>query len=179
MGGEIGVTSIPESGSTFWFTAVFSKKPANSSANIVSTSTDTFPIDYSAQKPLALIAEDNDVNQMIISSYLQKHGINSDIANNGEIAVTKMTAGHYDIIFMDCQMPVLDGYQATHIIRNQEESSRENKTPIIAMTGNALSGDHEKCLDAGMDGYLSKPINKQQLAALLEEFLVARKKPNI
>jgi len=179
MGGEIGVTSTPGNGSTFWFTAVFSELPANAAPDGTNTKTDTFPIDYSSQKPLALIAEDNDVNQMIISSYLQKHGINSHIANNGEIAVTKMIAGHYDIIFMDCQMPVLDGYQATRMIRNQEESSDDIKIPIIAMTGNALSGDREKCLDAGMDGYLSKPINKQKLAVLLEEFLGSPKKPEI
>ncbi len=177
MGGEIGVTSVPESGSIFWFTAVFSEQPANSVADNVDPKTNIPPIDYGPQKRLALIAEDNDVNQMIISSYLQKHGINSHIANNGEIAVTKMLTGHYDIIFMDCQMPVLDGYQATLMIRNQEESSDDIKIPIIAMTGNALSGDREKCLDAGMDGYLSKPINKTELAVLLEEFLASPKKP--
>ncbi|MCF6324490.1 MAG: response regulator [Gammaproteobacteria bacterium] len=176
MGGEIGVTSTPGNGSTFWFTAVFSELPAHSAPDEIDTKTDTSPIDYSSQQPLALIAEDNDVNQMIITSYLQKHGINSHIANNGEIAVTKMIAGHYDIIFIDCQMPVLDGYQATRMIRNHEESSDGIKIPIIAMTGNALSGDREKCLDAGMDGYLSKPINKQKLAALLEEFLGRPKK---
>lgn len=173
MGGEIGVSSNPGRGSTFWFTAKFSEHPSSSIRDTNDITIDTFPIDYSAQKPLVLIAEDNDVNQMIISSYLQKHGIASHIASNGEIAVTKKNSGHYDIIFMDCQMPVLDGYQATRIMRHQEESNDGIRTPIIAMTGNVLTGDREKCLNAGMDGYLSKPINKQKLAVLLEEFLGA------
>jgi len=176
MGGEIGVTSNPKCGSTFWFTAAFPEHPANSISGTTGNKTNSYPIDYRSQKLVALIAEDNDVNQMIISSYLQKHGIASHIANNGETAVTKKASGQYHIIFMDCQMPVLDGYQATRMIRNQEESAGHIKTPIIAMTGNALTGDRVKCLDAGMDGYLSKPINKQALAALLEEFLGSPKK---
>ena len=171
MGGEIGVTSKFQKGSTFWFTADFSRNGDNDSSEATSNPPTDSLINYRSRSPIALIAEDSEVNQMIISSYLQKHGITSHIANNGENAITQFTNHQYDLVFMDCQMPVLDGYQATRIIRGNENNSNKNRTPIIAMTGNALSGDREKCLDSGMDDYLTKPIKKEILAELLEKWL--------
>jgi len=173
MGGDIGVTSKAGSGSTFWFSALLSKQPDKPSKE-TPLKEKALPTNYSQQHPIALIAEDNDVNQMIISSYLQKHGISCHIANNGENAVSKFSSEHYHIVFMDCQMPVLDGYQATRMIRNLENETTTTNTPIIAMTGNALDGDREKCLDAGMNDYLSKPINKQDLAKVLEKWLAKK-----
>ncbi len=171
MGGEVGVTSKKDKGSTFWFTAIFYKKvnqkDHDSSANHSTSSI----VDFSNNKLTALIVEDNEVNQMIITSYLQKHGISSTTVNNGEISITEFSSRCYDLIFMDCEMPVLDGYQATQIIRMNEKLLNKNRTPIIAMTGNVLAGDREKCLDAGMDDYLTKPINKDALATLLEKWL--------
>jgi len=175
MGGEIGVISKPGLGSTFWFTALLSKQPdASSKAAPLTVKANDSPLDYSLQQPLALIAEDNNVNQMIISSYLQKHGISCHIANNGENAVSKFSSEQYHIVFMDCQMPILDGYQAALSIRNYEKETANTNTPIIAMTGNTLDGDREKCLDAGMNDYLSKPINKHDLAKVLEKWLAKK-----
>jgi len=171
MGGEIDVSSKPNAGSTFWFTAKF--KVANQTETDPPEKSNTI-IDFSSINPAVLIVEDNRVNQMIISGYLQKHGIKAEVANNGKIAVEKMINGHYHLVFMDCQMPIMDGYIATQMIRESERQSGRPPTPIIAMTGNTLPGDREKCNNSGMDDYLSKPISKEQLAALLEKWLTYR-----
>ncbi len=171
MGGDIGVTSKKNEGSTFWFTAILYKKVNQQDHDLSAKTSMNSLIDYSDKKLTALIVEDNEVNQMIISSYLQKHGISSTAVDNGEISITELSNQCYDLIFMDCEMPVLDGYQATQMIRMNEKLLKKNRTPIIAMTGNTLAGDREKCLDAGMDDYLTKPIKKDALATLLEKWI--------
>jgi len=170
MDGEIGVSSEPGNGSTFWFTVNF-KLNADISESIGSTDESEGIPDYSALKPYALIAEDNKVNQMIITSHLKKNGFTVDTADNGRLAYQLFSDNKYHLIFMDCNMPITDGYTATEMIRSSEKNKGTARTPIIAMTGNVLEGDQEKCLDAGMDDYLSKPIQKDALGRILKKWL--------
>ncbi len=120
-----------------------------------------------------LITEDNLVNQTVAKRILVKGGFDVDVAENGEQALRKVTTGiHYDLIFMDCQMPRMDGYEASRQIRNFEErNSTEARVPIIALTANAMQGDREKCLDAGMDDYIPKPVKKDALFEMLRRHL--------
>jgi signal transduction histidine kinase/DNA-binding response OmpR family regulator/methyl-accepting chemotaxis protein len=111
-----------------------------------------------------LLAEDNDVNQKFAVRALTKAGHSVQVASNGQAAVDAWTADHFDAILMDIQMPVMDGYLATAEIRQREASSPRH-TPIIAMTAHAMKGDKEKCLDAGMDGYITKPIKSKLMLA--------------
>jgi signal transduction histidine kinase/CheY-like chemotaxis protein len=121
--------------------------------------------------PKVLLAEDNMVNQMVGRAVLQKFGCRVDLAKNGEEAISKAAVNAYDIIFMDCQMPVMDGYQATRQIRHTENQTKANKLPIIALTANALAGDREKCLAVGMDDYVSKPFDTKAILDVLQRWL--------
>src|SRR6202171_1925175 len=116
-----------------------------------------------------LIVEDNSVNQMVAARLLEKLGCRVDVAANGRKAVEMVSLVSYDVIFMDCQMPEMDGFEATQEIRRREGSGVHR--PIIAMTANAMQGDRERCLDAGMDDYVSKPIRKADLTEALERHL--------
>ncbi len=115
-----------------------------------------------------LLVEDNPVNLMVAQKLLKVLGCETDTAINGAIALDKLHAARYDAVLMDCQMPVLDGYTATTRWREHEAASGAPRLTIIAMTANAMAGDRERCLDIGMDDYLSKPISRQQLQACLQ-----------
>ena len=121
-----------------------------------------------------LIVEDNTINQKVLRSMLGRMQLKVDIADNGEKALEKLQQTkdyHYDLIFMDCQMPVMDGFEATKRIRSS--ASVEATIPIIAVTANAMSGDEQQCLDAGMNDYLSKPINIEQVRHIVFKWLPA------
>ena len=123
------------------------------------------------QGMLVLLVEDNSVNLMVAQKLLKVLGANTEAAENGAIALDKMHAKRYDAVLMDCQMPVLDGFAATGRWREHEASSgASHRLPIIAMTANAMAGDRQRCLDAGMDEYLSKPISRAQLLNCLLAF---------
>ena len=117
-----------------------------------------------------LIAEDNVTNQLVAKGMLRKLGIQVSIVNNGQEAVERLQSQNFDLVLMDCQMPILDGYAATGMIRQREQNTSRH-TPIIAMTANAMQGDEQKCLDAGMDDYLAKPLKLENLQRALEKWL--------
>ncbi len=117
-------------------------------------------------RPLrVLLAEDNFVNQKIVVRFLEKRGHHVTVVGNGAAAAEARTAGSYDLVLMDCQMPVMDGWQATGVIRGRERELGMARVPIVALTAHALTGDADRCLEAGMDGYVPKPIAPEELEA--------------
>ena len=120
-----------------------------------------------------LLVEDNLVNQKVAVHILQKGGYRCDVAANGLEAVEALSSLPYDLVFMDCQMPEMDGFAATAAIRYREEE-QGTRIPIIAMTANAMQGDRERCLEAGMDDYISKPVRPEDLLAMLEKWLIEK-----
>jgi PAS domain S-box-containing protein len=153
MGGSIGVESTPGQGSRFWFTLPFTlsnlqKKQAWKHDAEESTG---------FGKKTVLVAEDNAINQQIISFQLKKMGFDVDMADNGQVAFEKYHSRQYDLILLDIQMPVMDGYQVAKAIREEEKGTSRHST-IVALTANAMKGDRELYLSAGMDEYVSKPF---------------------
>lgn len=125
-----------------------------------------------------LLAEDNVINQQVALRILRKLGFNPEVVANGVAAVKAVTSHHYDIVFMDCQMPEMDGYTATKTIREYEKNNQSKyHVPIIAMTAYALKGDKEKCVEAGMDDYISKPFHIKTLTQAIGKYLVKTKFP--
>lgn len=114
-----------------------------------------------------LLVEDNLINQKVVVGLLRKRGYTVEIANHGQQALDMLSEKSFALVLMDVQMPVMDGLEATHRIRADE---RFAKLPIIAMTAHAMNGDRERCLEAGMDEYVSKPVDHTRLLALIEQF---------
>jgi len=127
-----------------------------------------------------LLAEDDKVNQLVALAQLNKLGYPTDVAANGHEALAALEKSRYNIVLMDCQMPGLDGFVTTHRIRQQEQT-RPTESPlyIIAMTANAMTGDREKCLDAGMNDYVSKPVRTEELQAALERARINAADPEL
>lgn len=171
MGGTIWVNSVVEKGSTFCFSVPYTiadeamlKRRSDKSSQQKNISEKLKNI----KEVQALLVEDYHINRIFAEKLLHKFGLkNIDVAENGAEALLKYRSKVYDVIFMDCQMPELDGYQATEKIRLMEESTPLH-TPIIAMTANAMMGDREKCLKSGMDDYISKPLRTQHLKTILQ-----------
>ncbi len=164
MGGSIGCQSSPGKGSTFWVELPL----AATQAPIAKSSS---KLQLSTQLNV-LAAEDNPVNQQILRAFLQKLGCQVQMAANGHQALDLWQSQPFDLILMDCQMPELDGLEATREIRRREQPDQH--IPIIALTANAMSGDREICLAAGMDDYLSKPLSLAQLDSTLASFSPSR-----
>ncbi|MFM9882709.1 MAG: ATP-binding protein [Burkholderiales bacterium] len=165
MGGEIGVVSEPGTGSTFWFTVVLGevRQPAAAIAPMAVVTNRG----YSAR---VLVAEDNPINQMVVHASLTKLGCKVDVVATGIEAHRAAVAGAYDLILMDCHMPELDGYEATRRIRASEQGLGR-RTPILALTASALKEDRDRCLAAGMDEHLSKPLTRVALATALDRWV--------
>ena len=123
-------------------------------------------------KARILVVEDNRVNQIVILAMLRKTGYTADLVANGREALAALTAGRYDLVLMDCQMPVMDGYEATLEIRRLESPVRN--LPVIALTASAMEGDRDRCLAAGMDDFISKPVTADAVAGVLERWLFRR-----
>lgn len=119
------------------------------------------------QDKKVLVVEDNKINQKVIVAKLRKYNIEPDVVENGLLALDKLAQCHYDLIFMDCHMPIMDGYTATRELRLMEFQKNIERQTVIALTANALEGERDICLAAGMDDYISKPIITSQLTALL------------
>ena len=126
-------------------------------------------VSYQGKK--VLVVEDNKINQKVIVAKLAKFELNPDVAENGQLALNLLEQNIYDMIFMDCHMPVMDGYTATRELRLLEAVQGIDRQIVVALTANALEGEREKCLAVGMDDYLSKPLITEQLVSVLERFL--------
>ena len=183
MGGEIGINPEYHPGAEFWFTGQFLKqktqlaeKPQTNEKAVDGPCTTPTPAPSTARQLRAhpvsiLLVEDNRVNQVVVQGYLKKMGLSADAVGNGAEAVKYLETITYDLILMDLQMPRMDGYEATRIIRDEHSSVLQHTIPIIALTAHALQGCREKCMRAGMDDYLTKPVKRAELAAILHKWL--------
>jgi CheY-like chemotaxis protein len=179
MDGKIGMSSRPGEGSTFWFSLPYIGCEAPASADALSAlhtlaaavAAPPQPAESPKPRPApqpssALVVDDNPINRKVMQGFLKRHSWNCFTASDGREAVDFLSNRSVDIIFMDCQMPTMDGFEATAEIRRREAGVRH--TRIVAMTASAMLGDREKCLAGGMDDYLSKPVVPAELKTLLE-----------
>jgi len=166
MGGRIWVESVEGKGSSFQFTGSFQEvdlsKIEASEVYGSHTKKTTAEISDELKDLNILLAEDNLVNQKIAARMLEKHGWKVTTADNGQEVLDSLRKGNYDLVLMDAQMPIVDGLEATKLIREREQSTGEHM-PIIALTARAMQEDRKRCIDAGMDGYVAKPIDRKLL----------------
>lgn len=174
MGGEIGVISKEGKGSTFWFTVCLEVTDAETYRKTIEPDDDNTESHKGPHRKLSiLLAEDNKINQRVAMVNLNQLGHQVDIVNNGKEAVEKFQQNTYDLIFMDIQMPEMDGMEATKKIREIELNEKgSKKIPIIAMTANTMEGDREKYLQIGMDDYVSKPFKQNELVKIFDKYTV-------
>ncbi|MBY0369291.1 PAS domain S-box protein [bacterium] len=169
MGGTIGVESTEAVGTTFWFSLNLraGKQPVVHRSQKVGNFKE-----LTGRSLRILLAEDNAVNKIIAVKVLEKMGLKVDAVANGQEVLDALRTIPYDLILMDCQMPEMDGYEATRLIR-ASKTLPQTDIPIVAMTANALQGDRERCLAVGMNGYVSKPVSNAELFAVLSHWLLA------
>jgi len=176
MGGELAVESEEGKGATFFFVITLKEAPASvaEEEEIPKETAEVSKTDAVSEKQTdeihVLVAEDNPINQKLIQVVLKKLGLKVTLADNGEKAVEARKQNHYDMIFMDIQMPVMGGVEATHEILVYEKEQGEAHIPIIALTANALSGDREKYINEGMDDYTTKPLDVKLIEKLVEKY---------
>jgi hypothetical protein len=170
MNGTIGVDSVEGQGSVFWFTIRLPLAAAEDAAAKAAAGAAAAP----AQSWRILLAEDNPVNQKVATVILQRKGHQVEATENGEQALAAVQAGSYDVVLMDMQMPVLDGLEATRRIRNLAPPARD--IPIVALTANALAAEFERCMAAGMDGFVTKPFQPDLLFAEIARVLAEKSK---
>jgi two-component system sensor histidine kinase/response regulator len=175
MGGTIGVTSIEGKGSTFWFDVHMARGLGSDSASAVNAPGVPAKSKSASHPGLrVLLVEDNPVNQLVATNQLRKLGCEIEVAGNGREALAAWHRGPHDLIFMDCQMPEMDGFEATRKIRALEKERSLAPIRIVAMTAAAMEGDRESCLQAGMDDYISKPVRLEEIRKLLNTLFPGR-----
>jgi len=166
--GCIGVESLEGKGSAFWFTVVMQKQSTTPDIRTAETAVAASITNNTNIR--ILLVEDDEANQVAFCRFLSKSCLLVDLAENGREALKMLEESDYDVVLMDCRMPVMDGYEATAAIRDQSSKVRNHAIPVIALTANAMREDRQKCLDAGMDDYLSKPIDLPELQTLLDKW---------
>jgi CheY-like chemotaxis protein len=176
MGGEIGLESEPGKGALFWVLLSLEREPESGLGGGVDlTDSETSKAVSFGERLEAriLLVEDNPVNREVALSMLENLGCRVEMAADGIEAVEAASTTRFDLILMDCQMPRMDGYQATELIRENERipCGEVGRTPIVALTAHAMEGDRQQCLFAGMDDYLTKPFTQEQLGEFLERWL--------
>lgn len=164
MGGKIGLESVKDQGSTFWFELSLKAGEARPEAEAMA---EIRPVNGQYR---VLVAEDNEVNQKIVLKMLDKMSIRAECVTNGLEVIEALCKRSYDLILMDCQMPIMDGYETTARVRTDRVVGN-NRIPIIAMTANAMKGDREQCLAAGMNDYLAKPLSASRLSEAMEKWI--------
>jgi signal transduction histidine kinase/CheY-like chemotaxis protein len=169
MGGRIGARSEPAHGSTFWFELELPEIAPAVSAPVNERVVGTTEHNVSSSAPLVLVVEDSPVNRLVAVHVLERCGYRSHVVTNGREALGALSTQRYDAVLMDCQMPDVDGYEATRELRRREGAG--HRTPVIAMTAHAMTGDRERCLAAGMDDYIAKPVRSQALADVLKHWI--------
>jgi PAS domain S-box-containing protein len=163
MGGDVGYTSTPGRGSSFWFTAIL--HPATGAEPVSAPRPDRVEPSVPVAPLRVLVVEDNPVNQLVATGMLGALGHAADTAEDGVAALAALERAAYDLVLMDVQMPLMDGYQATRALREREGDG--DRTLVIAMTANAVVGERERCLAAGMDDFLTKPVDLEHLTRTL------------
>jgi len=164
MGGRVGVDSRVDQGSTFWLELTLARAPAPAPTPPPVETSDAVPAAH------VLVVEDDAVNQMVLQAMLEQVGCRVEVVADGEAACEAAARTRYDVVFMDCHMPSMDGFAATRRIREEEVQRGATRTPIVALTALALAGDRERCLDAGMDDYMTKPVRAAELAAAVRRW---------
>jgi CheY-like chemotaxis protein len=168
MDGMLGVDSVEGEGSQFWFTANF-KFVDEELALAAKPTAESRPLLLNSK---VLLVEDNPINQMVAQKMLEKVGLKAKLANNGVEALQCLRDETFDLVLMDCQMPEMDGFDATREIRKLGiKALNQQPLPVVAMTANVMSGDRERCLEVGMDDYIGKPVQREQLESILQKWL--------
>ena len=178
MGGDVSCRSVPGVGTTFEFTIAFRPTPRTPTPR-PSLSEELAAAGAASAGPVAragrvLVVEDNEVNALVVRGMLEQMGVAAELAVDGEQALARMGQTAFALVLMDCQMPVLDGWETTRLWRARETRLRQRqRLPIVALTASAAAGERERCLEAGMDDYLSKPFTREALGELVDRYLAA------